>query len=315
MKKLLPFILIFLFVGGVIGAGILWIYESDTADGIKTFNETDLQQTEEGVSVAELEKENAELKLQLEVLKKQLDQLAAKRLSQNAVMQQIVSNEATEAQKRKLKKQWLEDMLSNENTRGFARRSERELNRMIQGLGLTPDQATEVSLLLEKRDEQRKLEMMRSMGLISEEEYNSMFAELSAFNFDLALNSLLSPEQQLGLDSMQSEQRERGSERITQMMASRLNLNDTERFSESERTAISDAIKTAMDRSAQLEVPPAIRELDINRLDKRILAAGYQQLDSESFEKLYQSVVEENEGGNGVFIGGGGRRPPPPPGE
>lgn len=314
MKKLLPFILVSFFIGGVIGAAILWIYESDETNAGNAAAELLSETAAEQARIAELEKENEELKLQLEAMRNKLDRVDASPVSENAGMQQIVSNEPTEAQKRKLKKEWLQDMLSSENNRGFARRSERELGRLIQGLGLTPDQATEVSLLLDKRDQQRKLEMMRSMGLISEEEYNSMFAELSAFNFDLALNSLLSPEQQSGLDSMQSEQRERGSERITQMMASRLNLNDTELFSDSERTAINDAIKTAMDRSAELQVPPAIRELDINRMDKRILAAGYQQLGSESFEKLYQSVVEENESGNGVFVGGG-RPPPPPPGE
>ena len=55
------------------------------------------------------------------------------------------------------------------------------------------------------------------------------------------------------------------------MMADRLKLNDAERFSSDERVLINDALKVAMDRQVDLQIPPAIRELDINRMDKRIL--------------------------------------------
>ena len=314
MNKFLPVILVSFFVGGAVGIGINEIRNAHSSDLEATDGAEQLQPSENHDALSDLEAENEALKAKLDQLQEELEQLSKAQTEQLEVLMEAESAEPSEAELRKWKKAWLEEMLQAPDDSRFGRRSEKELSRLIQSLGLTPEQATEVALLMDKRDQQRKLMMMRTMGLISEEEYNTMFAELSTFDFELAMNSLLSPEQQAGLESMQSDQQARGSERVTQMMANRLNLNDNERFSESERSAISDAIKSAMDRTAEIEIPPAIKELDINRMDKRILAAGYEQLDSEAFEKLYQSVVEENENGGEVFIMGGGRPPPPPGG-
>ncbi len=313
MKPLLLATLVAFFIGGAIGAILPNLISSHTTASLNSSVgspiETDLDLT----CVSELEKENEALSQKLKSLQKELDRVNHNLASINT--ENVVQNpEPTEAQVRELKKKWIETILSQDDPR-FAKRVEREMSRMIQTLGLTPDQATELGLLMEKRDQQRRLMMVRSLGLISEEEYASMFAELGAFDFDLSFSSILSPEQQQGLESVQSEQREQGLEQVSRMMADRLKLNDAERFSSDERVLINDALKVAMDRQVDLQIPPAIRELDINRMDKRILAAAYDQLDSATFEKLYESVVEENESGNTIMMGdGGGRRRPPPPG-
>jgi len=310
MKPLLPAVLTSLLVGGLLGYSLPILTHSGVSPTKLDSGENALSATADSEMSADLEEENVKLKARLDALERELER-------RNASFEALVEKtdaqvpEPTEAQLRQLKKEWIENALSGDGDPRSSRRAEREFNQMVQNLGLTPDQAQQLGLLMEKREQQRRLSMMRAIGLISEEEYSSMFAELDAFDFNVALNSILSPDQQSSYQTEQSQQWEQGMERVSRMMSERLNLSD-ERYSEAERASINSAIKTAMNRQAELSIPPAIRELDINKMDKRILAAGFEQLDSDTFEKLYESVVEQAESGEPMIFEGG-RRPGPPP--
>jgi vacuolar-type H+-ATPase subunit I/STV1 len=316
MKPLVLVAFISLVVGGILGAVVPGLFDIDNKHlrselGAET---TDTEQLALLKSLKELEKENSSLLEKIEKLKKELNQ--ARKASSDAE-QMLLENEfePTAAQLRKLKKDWISAALTNSDPR-MGRRSERELSRLIQTLGLTPEQATEMAALMDKREQQQRLQMMRMMGLLSEEEYNTMFAELDSFDFKLASELILTDEQKQNLETIESEQRSEGIQRGSQMMADRLNLNEEGKFSENERTSINEAIQSAMDRNVEIEIPPAIQELELNPMDQRILAAGYEQLDTEAFEKLYESVVENSESRGGMFMGGGpgGGRGGPPPG-
>ncbi len=311
MKPLIPVALLSLVLGGVVGAIALNYLSTDSSKSDTDVTTDDGENESHALDFDKLMEENASLRDKIESLKEQLEHNEDSLDSPEEVLMPV-DYEPTEAQLRKLKKQWIEASLEEVDPR-FQRRTEKELNRMIQELGLTPEQASEMALIFDKRDQQRQLGMMLSMGLISEEEYKMMFAEMDAFDFGLSVETILSPDQLNVQQSLQEEARASDIERFSHMVSDRLNLNDSERYSEAERDSVNSAITVALNRDAELKIPPAIRDLDLNRVEKRVLAAGYSELDEATFEKLYQSVVEQKENGDSNFPqrGRGGNRPPP----
>ncbi len=289
-------------LGSLAGAGMVTVWMApDDAVALKQVNPVTMPEArDEGI----LEEPSREVMIErIEQLEAQLEQL--KQVSENEA---FVESEPSEAQLRRLKRQWTEGVIFSTESSRFARRSEREQNQLIESLGLTPEQAMELSRLVEKRDAQRRLMMLRGMGVLTEEESSNLFAELEQFDYELALTSLLSEQQKAVREAMEAEQRDRGVERVTEAMANRLGVTGGDRFSADEQIQVQQSIRSALDPDIDLWVPPAIADLPIHELNKRILSAGFQQLDSETFEKLYESVVEASEDGDGVPRGAGRRR-------
>lgn len=289
-------------LGSLAGAGMVAVWmEPDDAVALKEVNPETLPEVREEVMPQEPSRQA--LIERIEQLEAQLEQL---KLSPES--EAVVESEPSEAQLRRLKREWTEGAIYSVDTSRFARRSEREQAHLVESLGLTPDQAMELSRLVDKRDAQRRLMMLRGMGVLTEEESASLFAELEQFDFELTLTSLLSDEQKATREAMEAEQRDRGVERVTEAMANRLGVTGGDRFSADEQIQVQQSIRSALDPDIDLWVPPAIADLPIHELNKRILSVGFQQLDSETFEKLYESVVEASEDGDGVLRGAGRRR-------
>lgn len=292
-------------MGALLGAAIaLRVVDSGAETKALISAEPELSKPE--TSLAELERQRSALLAEIERLQTERGRLEFDRVDEVPAIASLPL-ELGESQLRRLRKEWIEASLQPNEESRFSRRSEREQSRLIESLGLTVDQASQLALLMDQREQQRRLAMLRAMGVLNDEEYDSFFSELGSFDFDLALTNMLSPEQLAARESIEAQQREQGVERITQAMVNRLGIAEEERFSESERSAIQQSIRLALESNTELLVPPAIEDLPIHDLNKRILSAGFQQLDPATFEKLYESIVEASENGRAT-PGGMGRR-------
>lgn len=225
-------------------------------------------------------------------LMKQVRELESENEYLKSHLVEPISEELKQTETRELKRQWLNDILNRENT-GFGRGSNRTIRRLSKRLNLTPDQFIQLELLMNKRNRQSKIHMMEVLGMVNENDHASLFAEMKDFVFDETLKGILTEQQQMIYKERQNQQQNQGLEIFAMTLSNRYGFNNTAQYSPESQTAIKDVIKQAIDRKTKIEVPDAIRDLELANQEKRVLAIAYRDLDPELFEKIYESIIEE----------------------
>jgi hypothetical protein len=311
MNRVYPLVLISL----LLGVGIGFLFASRMVDGTQAAEVQNpgpvppVSGSDTEARMRDLESRNAELEFELDRAKQRL---AASELRAAAMLEtrsEVSSLLPDDAQMGQFKQQWVADALKNPGTHPMNRRFEWELQRLIQNLDLTQDQATAIGSLMDQRQEQRRVQMMVDLGLLSQAEYERMFPELLHLDYEQSLKLMLSSNQLATMESIENAERNAGLERIARNAAQRLGVHDVERFTSTESFVIEAAIRHALNQDNELTVPPAIAQLPVPPTTQRILSAAYQQLDPATFSKLYQTVLESSEQGTSPGLGmGGGRR-------
>jgi hypothetical protein len=312
MNRVYPLVLLSL----LFGVGIGFLVASRIADGTQAADVPNTgpippaSNAESDARIRDLEARNAGLELELDRLNLRLaasEQTAAAMRENRSGLP--FPAEPDDAQMGQFKQQWVANALKNPGTHPMNRRFDWELQRLIQNLDLTQEQAGMIGSLMDQRQEQRRVQMMVDLGLLSQAEYEGMFPELQALDYEKSLKLMLSSNQLAALDAIETTERNAGLERIARNAAQRLGVHDVERFTSTESFVIEAAIRHALNQGNELWIPPAIAELPVPPNTQRILSAAYQQLDPATFSKLYQTVLESSEQGISLGVGpGGGRR-------
>ena len=190
-----------------------------------------------------------------------------------------------------LKDEWIQEAIRNIPPSGIKKVAE-ELAEYQRRYNLTADQMTQLKLLLERREQNRRITMLWQMGMISEEDFRAQSSTLRAFDLDQEVQNLLSDEQKERYLAYQEARQNRNMNIAANVLTERYNIINPERFSTDQQAAIQEVFKRAYRRDSEVKIPASIRDLDIGRVEKRILALGAQELDDETFTKMYESLVE-----------------------
>jgi hypothetical protein len=283
MKATLRTSAIALLCGGVLGFLIAQLAISRTAEPLRPVPKSDSLQSDEPKS----------LRSQIAILETTIGRLQEEnRILQERCQELEDINELgldRAAAIENLKAQWVKEIIDRP---GDLSGPQTRLSSLQRRYHLTADQMLQLRPLVEKQERLSKIFMLRHAGLISEDEFNRQMSEMKAFNFDQEVANLLSEEQKERYLEHQNAQHDRGLNIAAYSFSERYNITNPDRFSQEQQTAIQGLFKRALDAPQDLEIPQSIQDLDINMIEKRMLSLGYEELDAETFEKMYEAFVE-----------------------
>ena len=193
-----------------------------------------------------------------------------------------------------LKNQWIQEIIDQPDP-NTVQRFQSEMIELQRRYHLTTDQMLQLEPLLRQREQFSKTIMLRHLGLISEEEFRTRFATLGEFNFDQAVTNLLSEEQKQRYLESRDTQQNIGLNVAAYSFAEQYRITDPERFTPEQQSSIQGLFKKALESAQDLEILPSIQELDIDIMEKRMLSIGYKELDEETFQKMYQAIIDRHE--------------------
>ena len=209
-------------------------------------------------------------------------------------LEDAASDEDRRTTTQSLKNQWIQEIIDQPDPQ-TVQRFQSEMAELQQRYHLTADQMLQLEPLLRQRERFSKVIMLRHMGLISEDEFKARFALMQEFNFDQAVTGLLSEEQKQRYLERWDTQQNIGMNVAAYSFAEQYGITNAERFTPEQQSAIQGLFRKALGGSTSIEIPPTIQELDINIVEKKMLSVGYEELDEETFQKMYQAIIDRHE--------------------
>ena len=285
--KISPRTLIAFVLSGTLGFLVAYLLISKTEDSPTTISDSNYPDSE---AIESLKKQNRLLESTIIRLKAENRELQARC---DELIDVEDNSEEQGVSTQRLKDQWVQEVMNQSDSRR-AQQLQSEMTKLQQRYHLTPDQMLQLEPLLNQREQLSKTIMMRHMGLISEEEFKAKLAMQKDFNFDQELTNLLSDEQKQRYLEHQDTQQNIGLNIAAYSFAEQYGITDTERFTPEQQSSIQGLYKQALESSPNLDIPPSIQELDIDIMEKRMLSIGYQELDDDTFRKMYQAIVDHH---------------------
>ena len=277
-------------IGGALGFVVAYLLVSPVASSDSTPTLSKPASSDSDV-IDSLKKQNALLEATVLRLKAEHEDLQAR-------FHELGNGEATvenpTAVTQHLKEQWVQEIMEQRDPK-TAESVQVEIRKLQQRYHLTPDQIMQIEPLLKKRQDISKLVMMEHLGLIGENEYKMRFATATEFNFDEALMNVLTEDQKNLYQDSQEARQNMGVSVVAFSYTEQYNINNPERFTSEQQSTIKGLFEKVLESKSDIEIPPSVQELDIDIMEKRILTIGFQELDEETFQKMYQAIVDHHQ--------------------
>lgn len=188
----------------------------------------------------------------------------------------------------------IESIINGENdSPAQAEFDEKKFLKKIKNLNLTPEQMSIAERLWDKHMQQMRL-TLQARGLLSEKEKEELFSELRKFDFDSELKMVLTEEQINSYEGKRNQELTGVGKMMSAKFFADYGISTDSGFSVADQASVEKAVTQAfIQNDGKLDIPEPIQNLELDPLQKRVLASCYVNLPQELFEKIYNQMVEE----------------------